>query len=271
VVDDRYDRKGRIMRSVVAAIDGTTASAGVLRVAREVARVLGGDVDAVHVVDERGPNDEQIHVFETEPTLRLLDGPVAPALVSEASRAGVEVVVMGLRRTVGGSRPVGHVALEVIERADTIIVAVPPATPSPYELRTVLVPIQGRPAEALDRVVRVAQGALLDLVILHVHDERSIPSFEDQPHYDLEAWADEFLARWVPGARHETVMEVRVGSAAEEVVRVSRECGAQMIAIGWDRELAEDRAMVVRATLERSAVPVALLPLRVRDAAATLI
>jgi hypothetical protein len=183
--------------------------------------------------------------------------------VSEASAGDVEAVVVGLRRTVGGSPLTGHVALEVIARASPVVIAVPPTVRSPFELRTVLVPIQGEPAAGLERVVRLAHGAHLDLVILHVHDESSIPSFEDQSHYDVEAWAEEFLARWVPGARPDAVMEVRVGAPEEEMIRVARECGAEMIAIGWDRERSP-RTAVVEATLRRAEVPVALLPLRAR-------
>ncbi len=86
------------------------------------------------------------------------------------------------------------------------------------QLRTVLVPVEGRPADALENEMQVAHDARLDLVFLHVHDEWSIPSFEDQPHCDMEAWAEEFLARWVPGARREAVMEVRVGVPGEEIM-----------------------------------------------------
>jgi hypothetical protein len=252
---------------VLAAVDGTRASVGVLRVAKEVGRVLGAGVDAVHVADGGAVDDAEMLVLDAGLTVRRLDGPVASALVSEAGRDDVEVVVVGLRRTIGTSRPVGHVALQVIDLTEAIVVAVPAITPVGYELRKVLVPIQGRPAAALQRVVAVARDADLDLVVLHVHDESSIPAFEDRPHYDVETWANEFLARWVPGANHDTVMEVRVGAVEEEIVRVCRECRADMIAMGWDRQLPEGRMKAVQSALERSPVPVALLPVRVPAAA----
>src|SRR5512133_2047102 len=178
------------MTRVLAAIDGTAASSGVLAVAKELARVLGGVVDVVHVVDEGRTPNEPLEVRDADLSLRQLQGPVGAVLVAEASGADGEAVVVGVRRTVGGPRAPGHTALEVIDHAETIVVAVPPATPSSYELRTVLVPVQPRPPEALERVVRLAGGAALDVVILHVHDESEIPAFEDQPHYDVEAWAN---------------------------------------------------------------------------------
>jgi nucleotide-binding universal stress UspA family protein len=253
------------MTRVLAAIDGTAASSGVLAVAKELARVLGGEVDVVHVVDdERAPNGP-LEVQDADLTLRVLEGRVGEVLVSEASAADVDAVVVGVRRTVGGRRAPGHTALEVIDHAETVVVAVPPATPTSYELRRVLVPVQPRPPEALARVVRLAGGAALDLVILHVHDESEIPAFEDQPHYDVEVWADEFLARWVPGAPISAVVDVRVGAPGEEILRAARERGAQMIALGWDRDRSAGRATVVTAALARSPIPVALLPLPVRD------
>lgn len=254
---------------VLAAIDATTASPGVLRVAKELGRVLGAEVEAVHVVDGGRTREAQGHARDADLTLRSIPGPVASALVSEALNDDVEAVVVGLRRAVGTPRPFGHVALHVIDHADAIVVGVPPHTPVLYELQSVLVPIQGRPAEGLEHVVAVARDARLDLVILHVHDESSIPAFEDRPHYDLEAWADEFLARWVPGAHHDAVMEVRVGAPEDEVMRVCRERAADMIAMGWERELRDERWRMVHATLERSSVPVALLPARVRDRVAS--
>ncbi len=254
------------MTRVLAAIDGTAASPGVLRVATEVGRVLGADVDVVYVDDEAESKQAELHVLDPNLTLRRLGGPVESAIVTEASAPDVEAVVVGLRGTVGGSRAVGHVALHVIDHADAIVVVVPPTTPATFELRTVLVPIHGRPADALEHVVRLGHSVDLALVILHVHNESSIPAFEDQPHYDVEAWADEFLARWVPGAR-DAVVEVRVGAPEEEIIGVARECGAQMIAVGWDRDRSPGRATIVQAVLRRGDVPVALLPIRVHGPA----
>jgi nucleotide-binding universal stress UspA family protein len=248
------------MSTVLAAIDATAASRGVLEVAKEIARVLGADVDPVHVIED-GPESVEEAARAAGLAVRLLEGSVAPTLVAEASHPAVAAVVVGLRRRVGGSRPAGHVALEVIGGAHGTVVVVPPATPAGFTLRTVLVPVQGRPAEALENVIRLARGARLDLVVLHVHDEWSIPSFEDQPHYDVDAWADEFLARWVPGSRREATMEIRVGAPAEEIIGVARERGADLIGMGWLQDLSPGRATIVRAVLERSSVPVALVPL----------
>ena len=246
------------MSTVLAAIDGSPISEAVLEVAREVARVLGARLDAVHVVEEgEGPPAE---LAERAP-LRLLHGDPSSVLVTEASAEGVAAIVVGACGEVGGPTPTGHVSLDVIGSVPKPVVVVPPGTREGYELHTVLVPVLGRPAEALEDVVVLAENPELHVVILRALDELSIPSFEDQAHYDTQAWADEFLARWVPGAAADTAMEVRIGEPEELVVAVAQEVCADIVAIGRRRDVPTARAPLVLTALEHSPVPVVLLPL----------
>jgi nucleotide-binding universal stress UspA family protein len=254
------------MTNVMAAINGTPVGRVVLAVAEEVARVLGADVEAVHVVEEGKeapdiPAGTAAEVAARRIPVRMLGGAVEPALIERASSEDVRAVVMGLRRTLAGARPAGHVALGVIVRTRKPVIVVPPITTSMFRLRKVLVPVRGRPADGLEDVMSLTSSADLETVFLHIHDEWSVPSFEDQPHYDLETWAQEFLARWVPGARPEATMELRVGAAEEQILEVAQDVGADMIAIGWTQNLSPGRATVVRWALEHTSVPLALMPL----------
>lgn len=253
------------MKNVMAAINGTPGGRVVLAVAEEVARVLDVGVEAVHVVEEgEGPSisAEAASAAASRAILvRMLEGEVEPALVERASSHDVRAVVMGLRRTLAGSRPAGHVALGVIVNVRKPVIVVPPITPSTFRLRKVLVPVQGRPADALEDVTAIAKSAELETVFLHIHDEWSVPSFEDQPHYDVESWSQEFLARWVPGARGGATMELRVGAPQEQILEVAREVDADMIALGWAQDLSPGRATVVRWALEHTPVPLALMPI----------
>jgi len=253
-----------MMTKVLAAIDGTAVSEPVLAVAKAISNVVGADVHAIHVTGNGATTDAERHAERAGVALRLREPPVGETIVAEAFEPDVEVVVVGLRQMLGGSIPAGHVAVEVVQRTGAPVVAVPPTTSLPYELRTILAPVQG-PTVVPERVIRIAHDTRLELIFLHVDDERSIPSFEDHPHYDAETWADEFVARWLPGARHEAVMVLRVGAPEEEIMTYAREAGADMIAMGWSQDLSPGRAMVVRVALERSTVPVALMPVRVRD------
>jgi hypothetical protein len=101
----------------------------------------------------------------------------------------------------------------------------------------------------------------LHVVVLRALDELSIPSFEDQPQYDMQSWAEEFLARWVPGAAADTVMEVRIGPPEDVVVAVAREVCADIVAIGRRRDVPTISAPLVLAALEHSPVPFVLLPI----------
>ncbi|MGE5460357.1 MAG: universal stress protein [Solirubrobacterales bacterium] len=256
------------MSTVLAAIDGSPISRAVLDVAKEVARVLDADVDAVHVVEE-GARPAEVEVLGAEIPLRMLSGEVSGVLIAEASVGSVAAIVVGACRAVGAPT-LGHVSIDVIGDVRKPVVVVPPMTPRDYELHTVLVPVQGKPASALEEVVRLAENPELHVVILRLLDELSIPAFEDQPYYDVEAWADEFLARWVPGAGSDTAVEVRIGEPEDLVISVTHEVRADLVAIGRRRGVQTAAAPVVLAALERSPVPVVLLPLahRARDVVA---
>jgi hypothetical protein len=221
-------------------------------------------VDAVHVVEE-GNGPPEVEIASPETPLRMLHGDASSVLIAEASTESVVAIVVGSCREVGGPTPAGHVSLDVIGNVPKPVIVVPPTTRPDYELHTVLVPVLGKPARALEDVVTLAENPQLHVVILRALDELSIPSFEDQPHYDMSTWADEFLARWVPGAAVDTAMEVRIGAPEELVVAVAEEVCADIVAIGRRRDVPTVRAPLVLAALEHCPVPVALLPLAQRS------
>jgi nucleotide-binding universal stress UspA family protein len=245
--------------TVLTGIDGSPISAAVLDVAREVARVLDAQVDAVHVLE--GEDLPEVEISGGETPLRILRGDPSKVLIDEASAENVAAVVVGSCRQIGRPAAPGHVSLDVIGGVRKPIVVVPPMTAPEYELHTVLVPVQGRPARALEDVVRLAENPQLHVVILRLLDEDTIPAFEDQAYYDVETWADEFLARWVPGAGADTAMEVRIGEPEELVVTVAHEVAADLLALGRRRDLPATEAPLVLRALEHSHVPIVLFPL----------
>jgi nucleotide-binding universal stress UspA family protein len=85
-----------------------------------------------------------------------------------------------------------------------------------------------------------------------------VPQFWDRPEHDHAAWSREFLARNAPAAgRH---LEVRSGWPSDQILEVAATERADMIALGWRRRLAHDRAAVVRDVLARTPVRVILVP-----------
>jgi hypothetical protein len=111
-------------------------------------------------------------------------------------------------------------------------------------------------------VIALAREARIEVIALHVHQEKSLPAFTDQPQHEDRAWAEEFLARYCPSGLGTVRLDVRVGRCEELVPLVAEECGADLIALGWSQVLAEHRAPVVRATLARARVPVMLIPVQ---------
>jgi nucleotide-binding universal stress UspA family protein len=79
-------------------------------------------------------------------------------------------------------------------RTDKPVVVVPPGFDPPEHLRTVVVAMEGTPgkARALQRSIEISSRAGLEIVVVHVHDESSIPLFSDQVQHEGEAYARSF-------------------------------------------------------------------------------
>ena len=116
---------------------------------------------------------------------------------------------------------------------------------------------------SMTRVVMNTQGLRVrqdDVVALHIHDEGSIPSFTDQPQHEMPAWTREFIHRYCPWGIGDVQLETRIGRIGELVPIVAEQCGCDLIALGWSQQLAHGRAPVVQETLQRSHLPVLLVP-----------
>jgi hypothetical protein len=182
-------------------------------------------------------------------------------LVLEAQEPDVAALALGARATPAGRRPAGHIALEVITAVPRPVAVVPPDVWPRRGFARLLVPLDGTSAtaQALAGVIERACRCDIDVVILHVLGEESIPPFSDQPHHEAEAWVREFMARHCPAAAARA--ELRVGVPAHAVLPTAVEMGADLIALGWSQELAPGRAAVVREVLERGRIPVLLVPI----------
>ncbi|HET7868716.1 MAG TPA: universal stress protein [Actinomycetota bacterium] len=249
------------MRKVIAAIDDTAAARSVLATGRLVAELFEASLEAVHVRDD-GARTARTAAAVAGLQLREVDGPVVDALVLEARASEVAALTLGARATPAGRRPAGHVALEVITAVPRPVAVVPPDVRPQRDLRRLVVPLNGTwaTANALAGVIELACRCDLDVVILHVLDEESLPPFSDQPHHEAEAWLREFMARQCPAAAARA--ELRVGVPAHAVEATAVEMGADLIALSWSQELAPGRAAVVREVLERGRIPVLLVPIR---------
>jgi nucleotide-binding universal stress UspA family protein len=113
-------------------------------------------------------------------------------------------------------------------------------------------------SRAVEQTMGWFAGSGVEIVSLHVFDTTTVPRFWDRPEHDHAAWTREFLARNAPAAGIR--LQVRSGWPSDRVLEVASAEGADMIALGWGRRLAPDRAAVVREVLTRTPVPLILLP-----------
>ena len=247
------------MSLVIAAIDNSAASRPVLAAALTIARMLGAEAEAVHVVEE-GDATARAAADAAGVRFRAVPGDPLEELTAMSRTEEVVGVVIGARGR--PSSPPGHLALQLASRADAPVVVVPPDAPPLDEVHRVLVAMEGTPAKArnLKRTVELATGAGLELVVVHVDDESSMPSFSDQVQYEADSYAQEFLARYVPNAPSAR-LELRVGVPADEILATMDQVPAEMLAVGWPQTDDPARGLVARKLLAHSRIPILLVPL----------
>jgi nucleotide-binding universal stress UspA family protein len=246
-------------RKIIAAIDNSAAARPVLAGALALAGVLGASVEAVHVSDDGG-GTAQASAESFGVPFRAAAGNPFQVLLDLSARDDVVAVAVGARGRPGGARPAGHLALALADSIDKPVLVVPPdAQPTGYLQRVVLA-MEGTPAKARSakRTVELAAGAGLELIVVHVDDEDSIPLFSDQVQHETESYAREFLARYCHGAP-EARLELRIGLPADEIIAAVDTTAPDILAIGWPHSSDPGRGLVARQILDRSHTPVLLV------------
>ena len=253
------------MTKVIAAIDDTPAAAPVLATAGALAQLFDAGLEAVHV-RRNGHTTATKAAASAGVRLDVPGGDVVESLVAIGSRPDVSTLVLGTRESPSATTPLGSTAIELIGAVEKPVLLVPPRAPALERIRTVLLPLEGTRETSLApaRVLELAHDAAVDVLILHVLDETSLPLFTDQPQHETEAWTTEFLARYCPHGLRSVRLVLRVGRPEETILCVAEETGVDLVALGWNQRLAPGRAAIVRAVLERGRVPILLIPARAR-------
>ena len=249
------------MSEVLGALDCSLAARPVLATARALGKVLGAGVAAIHV-GEGAPQTPLGLAAAAGVPLRVVRGVVVERLIEACEADAVIALVIGARGIPTDPRPLGTTAVSVATSVHKPVVVVPPdASPRPA-INRILVPLEGDVSTSVAPPVllELAPDAMVEVIALHVFAPDAIPAFTDQPCHEQEARAGEFLARYCPWGIAGVRLETRVGSREEQVARTARECGCDLIVLGWSQRLTEGRARVVSVTLERSDVPVMLFP-----------
>jgi nucleotide-binding universal stress UspA family protein len=249
-----------MMSIILAALDATAAARPVLETALRVSELTGAQVEGVHVANRQPAADmsESLAAGSGVP-YRLLHGAVLPALLSVMSAPDVLAAVIGARAIPSGRRPAGSTARGILERTDKPVVVVPPEAVSPRPIRRLLVPLEGTGTSSRPVIEHlqplIATG--VEVIVLHVFTEETLPAMLDRPEYDIEILGKEFLAHHFP---HTTRIELRPGPVSHQVTEVSAEHEIDLIVLSWSQDSSAGRAKVVRDVLSASARPVLLLP-----------
>jgi nucleotide-binding universal stress UspA family protein len=246
---------------VLAALEREAVAGAVLGAATRFGEMSYAQVEAVHA----GTSLPVTLVRLAAPAgleLRLVAGPAGPALVAELERPDVNAIVMGAgmgHPGRPGHHPVGSTTRYVAERSTKPVVVVPAGTGPGSPFRRLLVPLEG--TESSSRPVLEALLPLLvagvEVEVLHVFTEETLPRMLDHPVRDIELLGQEFLARHLPSA---TRIVLRAGEVADRVSELCEEHSADMVVLSWSQRSSEGHARVVRDVLKSSAVPVMLLP-----------
>lgn len=240
---------GPSTRKVLAAVDNSLAANPVLVTARALARAMGARVEAIHVRSAQEEAPARAAAAVGVP-LRVVDGDVVERLREATADADTAALVIGGRSSPSSPRALGSTALAVVTSCSRPVVVVPLAGRTAPILRKVLVPLEGAVSTSLAprSIVELARNANIEVVALHVDEDGSAPD------------DDEFLRRFCPWGIGYVTLERRSGRREDLIPAVADELGCDVIALGWSQELAPGRAEVVRAALERSPLPVILIP-----------
>lgn len=251
------------MSTVLVALDNSLSGRALIAGARALALLLGAEMKALHVrVD-----GEEIARQSAEAAVVQLDtttGSVVDRLVEAGGSGDVVALALGVRASGISKGRFGNTAAGVATALGKPVLIVPCGAEPKAPFRRVLVPIEGTAFSSLAprAIFKLAPGAEVDAVALHVYDENSAPSFTDQPQHEQPAWEREFLQRYCPWGLGTIRLETRTGRPGDVIPKAASECDCDLIALGWSQDLSAGRAPVVRETLERSAQPVLLVPLQ---------
>jgi nucleotide-binding universal stress UspA family protein len=253
------------MKTVIAALDASAAAHPVLEVALRIAELTGSTVEAVHVPNRSTETPASL-AARSDVRFRLLDGPAEPALLEAIADPSVIAGVLGARRTPAGRRPVGRTALRVLSEVEKPAIVVPPdVVRSERPIRRLLLPLEGtdQSSQPIERCLCPLITADVELVVLHVFTDVTMPKVLDRPVRDLELLRAEFLATNCPTAHR---VELRTGAVSGQIAAQSRDLEADLIVLSWSQDVSDGHAAVIREVLSTVPLAVVLLPVTIDDA-----
>ena len=246
------------MSLILAALDSTPAAQSVLEAALKVGEMTHTDVEAVHVpmADDRSV---QLRTDRAHVPLRLLSGPLEPALLTAIEAPSTLVAVIGAKAVTDHKRVIGTTARHIIERSTKPVVIVPPEFVLPGAFRRLLIPLEGTESSSRPVVEGLLPllAAHVELIVLHVFTESTR---RVMPRPSLARPGDD--GKRVP---HSTPPPARgghrapAGSGGHSGRPGATEQRAGLIVLSWSQDSAAGRAHVVRGGPRQRELPILLL------------
>ena len=251
-------------KTLLAALSGSPETGAVLNAAIGMARLVGSEVEAVHVAEESRSTEGHVRATRAAGVvLRERKGPIAEELLAALEPSEVLGLVMGLRAFISGPRPAGSTAIGVLRSATKPILFVPPEAyfPSAFEPRRLLVSLDGT-HETSSAFLEFESALQADadrvVTVVHTLDGYGAPLME-RPEHDFPAWAESFVRQYCPGEHR--AFEWRTGNPADAVIKVAEKAGNDLIVLSFRGDIEIGHGAVVREVLARSPIPVLVLPL----------
>jgi len=249
------------MRSIVAALGDDAAAPGVVGAAVALGRLFAADVELLNVRENGPPDAAEAAAAAAGLTLGTRSGDPYAVLSAAAAREDVVALVVAAGAKHDREDRLAATTVRLITSVSRPVAVVPASYTATEGIARVLVPLDDTPASAaaLEGIVEMAAEADVEIVLVHVLDVEHLPAFSDQIAHEVRVWSDAFIARNAPSATAAR-LEMRVGPAAAGIEEALVDTGADLVVLGWSRELSEGRAEVVSELLSRSGVPVLLTP-----------
>lgn len=249
-------------KKVIAALDNPADADVIVNTAVRIGEIAGADVEAIHISANRQESVSALKSCTTRHMipLHIVHGQVESTLLRELNATDVQAAVLGIRSSEEGPH-LGHIATGILRDLNKSIVLVPPDAVLPGDIRRLVVPLEGTEISSrpvLDLLERIVPRDI-ELVVVHVFTEETLPKMLDHPYRDLEFLGQTFLARHCPSA---TDIRLRQGSVpvAAAINEVTAEGAGDLVVLSWSQDLSPGRAQVIREVLASSVAPVLVLP-----------
>ncbi len=249
------------MTITLVAFESDTGATPLLDTALRFAELTGSCVEAVLEPGASTVESKVRALLEKSGVpVRALTGPRGPTLGDAVSDPEVLAAVVGTREAHSRQFPVRSAGRSLIEETRKPVVIVPHNALAPARLQRLLVPLDDAEPSSraiLDQLLPLCVTPV-ELIVLHVLTEVTLPTMLDHPARDLEILGKEFLHRHLPHVHH---IELRLGPIGRRVCEVSLELRSDLVVLSWSQNTSEDRALVIREVLSAVTVPVLLLPI----------